>query len=340
MKGERHTPGRYVMGLDGGGTKTVCAIVDGAGHTVGYGQGGPANINFVERRLAVMSFENAIIEALLALAPIGPHCLDAICVASPTPCSVYLPLLEKHVALKGPLVVTGEADAALAGTTTNQWGLVVLAGTGSFAWLKTQDGRVHSIGGWGAMLGDEGSAHWIGLEGLKAAIRGYDGRGPCTILSESIAEALGLAELRLLISEVYQGRLRYRHGVASIAPIVAEAANKGDSAAIDILQRAAYELALAARGCVIALDAQGEPIPCILSGGVFEAKDAIINPLETLFRSWLPNVTILPARVPQVVGTCAIALQRAGVEITENLLEKLQSGIQKTQNRRFDPFLT
>ena len=62
--------------------------------------------------------------------------------------------------------------------------------------------------------------------------------------------------------------------------------------------------------------------------------------LETLFRSWLPNVTILPARVPQVVGTCAIALQRAGVEITENLLEKLQSGIQKTQNRRFDPFLT
>ena len=81
------------MGLDGGGTKTVCAIVDGAGHTVGYGQGGPANINFVERRLAVMSFENAIIEALLALAPIGLTALTPFVWLAP-PCSVYLPLLE------------------------------------------------------------------------------------------------------------------------------------------------------------------------------------------------------------------------------------------------------
>lgn len=333
MKGKTPLPKRYIMGLDGGGTKTVCAIADTDGNIIGYGRGGPANTHFVKWEIGISSFDKAIQETLVSANLGAKPALDAICIGSPTPKDVYLPVLEKQIVFRGSLITAGEARAALASAHTQPWGLVIVAGTGSFAWLKTRDGREHIIGGWGALLGDEGSAYWIGREGIKAAIRAHDHRGPETTLTQAIMDVLELSDLRQLIWEVYRGNLKYRHQVAALSPVVAAEAAEGDIVARDILHRAAYELSLLATSCATALNAQHEVLPCVLSGGVFAAEELIIKPLEAFLQESLPNVTILPNRAPQIVGSCAIALSELGIKLTDALLSKLQCEIEKAQSQ-------
>ncbi|NPV81748.1 MAG: hypothetical protein HPY52_16065 [Firmicutes bacterium] len=325
--------GLCVMGLAGGGTNTTCAVVNCNGEVLGYGRGGPANINFVEPEVATQSFRQAIGEAISSLKnTIGSTTerehpsLAAVCVASPTPREICVNALDGLVSTDR-LVFVGEAEAGLASCLVSTWGMVIIAGTGSFAWLKTEDGRTHAVGGWGTLIGDEGSAFWIGLEGLKAAVRGYDRRGEETVLTQVIPKYLGLTTIRLLTDELYRGKLQRRDRIAGIARVVAKEASKGDRVSIEIFRRAARELALAALACAKHLGAEAESFPCVLSGGVFESGDLILNPLRETLKDWLPGATIIPARAGQVVGACAIALREAGVDVDQILLEKLRAEI-------------
>jgi N-acetylglucosamine kinase-like BadF-type ATPase len=164
--------------------------------------------------------------------------------------------------------VTTDAAILLAAGTPDNWGIAVVAGTGSIAYGRSPDGRTARAGGWGYLLGDEGSGYALVIAALRAVLCGADGRGPETRLGPSLLDRLGLSQVDGVIPAIYRGNLD-RAALASHAPLVLELAEAGDTVASGIVENAVGELAelTAAVGRQLEF---GQPlVPIALSGGVF-----------------------------------------------------------------------
>src|SRR5262249_53857830 len=123
--------------------------------------------------------------------------------------------------------VATDAELLLAAGTPEGWGLALVAGTGSIAFARTPDGRTSRGGGWGPLLGDEGSGYAIVLAGLRAAVRAADGRAEKTTMLQSFLARLSLSQPQELIPTVY-GKLD-RAALAALAPVVFDCAARDDA---------------------------------------------------------------------------------------------------------------
>jgi N-acetylglucosamine kinase-like BadF-type ATPase len=138
--------------------------------------------------------------------------------------------------------VTTDAAIALEGALAGQQGVAVLAGTGSIALARRGDGVEVRGGGFGYLVGDEGSGFWLGREAVAASLRSLDGRGPPTALGALLCEKLRLGSVADLVPWAYRGRSPVPR-IAALAPLVARAAAAHDPVATSLLQRAAHALA-------------------------------------------------------------------------------------------------
>jgi glucosamine kinase len=118
-------------------------------------------------------------------------------------------------------------------------GVLLIAGTGSIAWGRAEDGREARVGGWGRYIGDEGSGYAIGIEALRRVTRDADGRAMATDLRSGVLDRLGLDRVDDLVSWIHGAE---RAEVASLTPLVVETARRGDGVAEEILERAVEEL--------------------------------------------------------------------------------------------------
>ena len=165
--------------------------------------------------------------------------------------------------------VCSDADAALFGAHAGQPGIIVISGTGSHVRGVNANGDIASAGGWGWLLGDEGSAMWIGREGLMAALRDDDGSGEATTLTQAMRDHLGVSKLRDDAKRtVYQNDFGAK-GFASLAPVVSHAASTGDAIAIEIIKRGAGLLASQTRAVQARLKLTNDA-PITPTGGAFE----------------------------------------------------------------------
>jgi N-acetylglucosamine kinase-like BadF-type ATPase len=169
------------------------------------------------------------------------------------------------------LIVTSDAVIALAGATSAGHGIVVIAGTGSIAFGRNAEGRVARAGGWGYVFGDEGGGFDMVRQALRAALRMEEGWGPATSLRAALLEATGSRDANDLLHGFY-GDEWPRDRVAGLAPLVDAAALEGDAAALDILNRAAQELALLAAAVRGQLWKPGEAVEVAYIGGVFQSR--------------------------------------------------------------------
>jgi N-acetylglucosamine kinase-like BadF-type ATPase len=172
--------------------------------------------------------------------------------------------------------VVNDAVIALVAGAASRVGLVILSGTGSIAYGADAQGRTARSGGLGFILADEGSAQWLGREALRAAVRAADGRGPQTALLALALEALKAQGLSDLVAAVYE-RMVAPSQLASVAWIVEAAAGQGDPVSREILDRAASELALAARAVHRQLIFPSGPVPVVLAGGAFRACPTLVS---------------------------------------------------------------
>ena len=129
-------------------------------------------------------------------------------------------------------------------------GIVALSGTGSDVFFIKDGNVLTTVGGWGPLLGDEGSGYDIGLRALRAAIYSEDGRGEKTALQDMIMEKWELSKLWDIVTRL-AGNPDARHVVASVAAICSEAAHSGDTVALGIYEKAAQELYLTAKAVAI-----------------------------------------------------------------------------------------
>lgn len=266
---EREILEPFCLGVDGGGSKTLAVIVDGAGMERGRGRAGSSNHHTAGRDAALTAIQSAVKSACLAAGrqtPLAAAWIGLAGVDRPTDTASLAGEFER---LANAVRLTNDAELALGGLPGGV-GVALIAGTGSIAVGCDARGARGRASGWGHLLGDEGSGYDIGRQALRAAARAADGRGPGTALTEHILARWGLNTAEDLLSTVYADPDKAR--VAALAELVIAAATEGDTVSRGILRAAAEELALAALTVASSLDL-ASPLPLALSGGLLIHHD-------------------------------------------------------------------
>jgi N-acetylglucosamine kinase-like BadF-type ATPase len=279
---EAEDRGALVLGIDGGGSK--CAVVlarltaAGAGgmQIVGRGRGGPANPRVaghdVARASITTAIEAAFADAGLELRPVAAACLGLAGVGLPEDRDAVI-AWATQARLADTVLVVPDGLLPFADGVAEPWGVVLIAGTGSLALALPRGDTLSAAtaadrcGGWGPLLGDEGSGHTIGLAALKAAMRAADGRGPDTILHAALLKRFGAARAADLVGCIHAPGVGRRE-IADAAREVLAAADVGDAVAAAILTGAATELATHVRTLAERNSLTSGVYPLRLTGGL------------------------------------------------------------------------
>ena len=300
----------HVLGIDAGGTKTVCQLADGEGTVIAESRSTGANLQAVGE-LQVEKVLYQVMEEAIGDRDIVP---DAIClgiagVDRPDDAAVVGAIM-KRIGYKARVLVVNDALVALEAGAPGQPGVVIISGTGSISYGRNTAGQAARSGGWGYVLGDEGSGYWIGRAALRAVLREADQRGPATALTPLLLAHFGLDRPQGLIHEVYHTSLK-PSAIGALAQCVHQAFTQGDEVAIGILRGAANELESSAMSVARRLRLVGDSFPFILAGGIFKAvpwlNDELSRRLPIVARG--SRVELL-SREP-ATGAVRLALQEA-----------------------------
>jgi len=304
-----------LMGADGGGTKTAGLLADREGKIIARLRGEGSNQfvigmdnaarNLAELMAALASAAGrpvgAIARAVLGLAgmgALGDRAALAAAVQARLQAMGHPPV---------PLAIETDGRVALEGAFDGGPGIVVVAGTGSVVMGKSARGEALSIGGWGRVIGDEGSGYFIGLEALKAVARELDGRGEAGRLRVTLASRFGLDSRDRITSAVY----REKFDIPSVAPAVLEAAGAGDAVALGILARGAAELA-AQIGATIARLGLERGTGVVMTGGLIDHDTIYAQMLAEALKREAPGAEVCPALNGPAHG--ALLMARAALE--------------------------
>jgi N-acetylglucosamine kinase-like BadF-type ATPase len=214
----------------------------------------------------------------------------------------------------------------LAGASGGAPGVVLIAGGGSIGFGVTADGREALAGGFGYLLGDEGSAFDIGLRAIAAACRAEDRRGEATSLLSAVLEHFDIATMRAIPRVVYRAGFA-REQISLLAPAVSEAARTGEAEAGRIMATAGEELACIAVGVMRQLFQTGENVTVYLTGGVFGAGECLLGPYKTALHTQWPSATSRFPRFPPVVGGLIIAARALGHAPDGSWLEAINESL-------------
>jgi len=207
-------------------------------------------------------------------------------------------------------VVVNDALIALVAGAGDAPGVVIIAGTGSIAYGRNREGEAARAGGWGHMIGDEGSGYWIGREALAAVMRAADERGPETRLTADILAHFGISDVSRLPRIVYD-REQPRTAVAALGPLVQRVSEQGDAVATRILERAVDELVLAARSVTTRLEMRGEAFTFYLAGGMFRVVPRLAADLPPKLAEVAPRCQVERLDKEPAAGAVWLALAEA-----------------------------
>jgi N-acetylmuramic acid 6-phosphate etherase len=304
--------GRLVMGIDGGGSKTLALLADEDGQVIGRGLAGPSNFQLEGSPAASNALQDALQEAFdTAGAPVqrlAALCLGMAGVSRPADRQWLDDWLVKEGVADKVEIVTDGALLVWAGTPQG-WGVGVIAGTGSIAMGSTPDGKWARSGGWGPRLGDEGSAYAMGLAALHAITQAADGRGAPTRLTALVLETWSLPNTASLVGYIYQHRESHRR-IAGLGPVVSKAAAEGDEAALKIQAQASTDLASMAVSVVRQLGLEGA-VPCALGGGVLTHNESVVQGLIEAARVGKVNLEPIEKVSEPAMGAVRLALRAA-----------------------------
>jgi len=289
-------PGKngWIVSIDGGGTSTEAVLADASGNLLGEGHSGPSNPKSAGVKAAVKALDDAI-AAAFASAGLDPQ---PIAVAS-----LGLAGFDREedrailadwaggrsIVPIGKLVLTNDGQLVVAAGTPEGWGVGIIGGTGSIAVGKSPDGTFARAGGWGHLIGDEGSAYKLVMDTLRFVAKSVDGRMPVeatsAALNRKVMDALGLTDdPNGIVSVVYRPEYD-RAKLAGLAPAIIEAIRAEPRMVAVLLKPAGVELAEAAAAVARKLKLPAK-LPVGIAGSFVlstaEVKDALIGHLKRL----------------------------------------------------------
>lgn len=325
---------KYVAGVDGGGSSTTAVLADGTGKVIGTGRGGPSNYQVVGLEHASNSIITAITKAIeSARVTYGIEELDGGVAIILGLAGADRPDDKKRIEAQmkaklpvrpGSLFIENDARIAFAGATGDKPGIVVISGTGSIALGINEQGCQIRVGGWGPILGDEGSGYCVGKAALTAVLRDYDGRGRPTTLSDRIMSHLGITSQEELVPLVYQGSLQ-RPEIAKLAELVIAEATNGDEVSSSIIRTGVEQLVEMIGAVIQRLGWVSKPALVIGAGGLLRPGSFMWEQIERALHRSYPLAQWKAPLLPPPLG--AVLLGRSYFEgdislssFTDNLL--------------------
>ncbi len=288
----------YIVGIDGGGTKTVGILTTETGEHLAQVESGPSNYHVVGAAEMQAVLENVIGE-LREKARILPtdairFCLGMAGLGRTEDRKIIGGICDK-LGISESRILTHDAHIALVGGTAKQHGVIVISGTGAIVYGINADGREARSSGWGYLLGDEGSGYDIAIKGLRAVVRAADGRGSATGLTNRILDELELNAPDELIRWAHAVS---RETIAELSKVVFDAARSSDTIAEQIVEDATTELVCAASSVIKQLAFDGT-FDIVLSGGNLVHQPMFAEKLRCQFAQLAPNASVhLPIHDP------------------------------------------
>jgi len=297
----------YFVGLDGGGSKTDCVVLDPAGRVVAQGVAGASNplrVGFDGAFDALTAAAaTALAQAKLERGQVRAVCAGLAGAGRPQVAGIVTGFLRR--AFPGSFAhVAADFEIALEAAAGPGPGVVLIAGTGSSAFGRSAAGEVARAGGHGPWVGDEGGAFDIGRRAVAAAARARDFAGPATQLAERVPAALGCSTWDELIERIARNP---DDVFPQVFPLVVEAAEARDTPAREILFTAAVELSSLARTVIRRLSLQDQEFVLAKSGGVFGRSRLLDTVLDSVLASAAPRARIGLLETSPAVGAARLA---------------------------------
>ena len=312
-----------VMGFDVGGTKTACVIVDRQGHVLGKGFGGSGNTNFIPLEIANQSFTDAIESARLMAKIENLQVACAVVGTEPDPAPVA-PIITLLTG-SDRILHKKEGECSMVGGLVTKVGLSLICGTGSVGWGRNGDGATSMTSCWGP-IGDEGSAYDIARRGVNAAFWAWDGRGPKTMLVDMLLAMFGQTDLRETCTPLYTSP-NLRKDFASLARLVADAADQGDTVALQIFRDGAKQVAHLLATCAnnLGMGEAGYRVASATSGLVLGSQGRYQQMIREELQQIHPRAELVPPRFEPVIGAALIALDEIGVEWSDEVVGNIEA---------------
>jgi len=328
---------KLILGVDGGATKTICAIANEDFRVIGVGAAGPCNYNVVGIKDAHRNVEMAIQQAYLSIedeklrnktAEIG--CFGIGGLTTQHDYEIISNQIIPYESAKNRVIVN-DVIVAFYAVTNGEPGIVVVAGTGSIAYGVNSKNESMISGGWGWLIGDEGSAFYIAKQALALAAKAYDGRGRKTALTNMFKEEFKVEDFKDIVPKIYHEVTSAN--IASLSKVVFSAAKKGDKIAIKILKEASEELGRAAVAIARKIFTKNERITVGVSGGVFRAEPIIWTYFKEYVSKRLPNAAFTPPVKYPVIGALIMGYKNLKIEVKDEnkaaLIQSLEDNIRR-----------
>ncbi len=296
----------YIIGIDGGGTKTVGILTTETGQHLAQVQSGPTNYHVVGETQTQSVLEDVVSElcrkaGISRTSPIR-FCLGMAGLGRAADQHVIGQICDE-LGIRENRILTHDAHIALIGGTEKQEGVIVISGTGAIVYGINADGKEARASGWGYLLGDEGSGYDIAIKGLRAIARAADGRDDPTELTSRILNTLDLNDPSELIRWVHAAS---RDTIAHLAEIVFDTAQSEYSVAERIVDDAANELVCAAGSVIGQLEFKGQ-FDVVLSGGNLIHQSVFADKLRHQLAEIQPKASVLFPKHEPAYGAVLLA---------------------------------
>jgi N-acetylglucosamine kinase-like BadF-type ATPase len=302
----------YYLGVDGGASKTAALVTDDTGRALGDGLAGPSNHLRVGIETAARNIERAVNKALVAADVASREIAWTYCGIAGADHPAHRQEVVDSLSVffpRGNFTVDNDARIALSGAVGFGAGVVVIAGTGSVCVGRNDAGDEARAGGWGPIVGDEGSGFAIARAGLAAILRAFDGRGPATLMTELLKRDYEMAPSDL--PRFVYAQTTHADDIARVGKLVIDAAENGDACAHEIVQRAGGELASAVLAVANRLALTTADFPVAYVGGAFNAGETLLAPMRSAVLAGAPRARIVPPTHTPVEGAARLAIRAA-----------------------------
>ncbi len=318
---------KTVLGIDGGGTRTRAAIMDDRGDILGICVGNTSNYDDIGIDAARENIRQ-VVDCARGKAGINTDHFDAVFLGiggvSSAADRAIVRKMASDLQLAPEKYIEADHDIriALAGGLSGRPGIVQIAGTGSSCYGRNAAGQSWRSGGWGPLLADEGSGYWFGIEAMKAATRASDGHLSSTTLLPIVLDYLNLKDIDAIMHRVYAENMS-RSEIASLSPLLINAAKDGDAVSLEIVETGIQNMAQCVSIVAQKLNLQDQ-CELSLTGGVFQAGDFIIERMRSAVQERIPRCTVEMAELPPVVGSCLLALDLLDVHLDLTKMKALK----------------
>ncbi|MGQ9554965.1 MAG: N-acetylglucosamine kinase [Anaerolineae bacterium] len=314
----------YVVGVDGGTTKTIALVADSQGHILGAGRRGNSNWSGANVEIPMAVVVDAVQEALAQARLKGSDiAAGAFCLAGadwPEDHTRRADFLQRSGIAKR-VIVKNDSFGGLRAGTRRPYGVVIAAGTGVNAAVIAPDGREWAYGYYDYATG--GGASRIARNIIRCVLRHDDGRGPATALTSMVLAKLGYSTVEAMLRAIIARELPERRFL-TLCPLAFEAAYGGDEVAAGIIVDEGLVLADYATGLIRRFGMQELEFDVVLSGSVFKGKGPLlIDTITQAVHRVAPRAQIVRLRYEPAVGAVLLAYDNLGISVSEEMYQNL-----------------